>query len=192
MFYFAVQPRRNMQTPTPSLPLQPKSIHPYRINSIDLLRGLVMIIMALDHCRDLLHVTAGTRNPLDLSTTTPILFFTRWITHFCAPIFVFLSGLSIYLQSFRKTKKELSIFLIKRGLWLILLEVTIVTLSLTFNIHFSVIVLQVIWAIGISMVILAAIIHLPISAILSVGLIIVLGHNTLDYYEQQPNQKFSV
>ena len=90
--------------PTIAIPLQ-KTTHPYRINSIDFLRGFVMVIMALDHTRDFFHETAWTQNPLDLTVTTPALFFTRWITHFCAPIFVFLSGISIYLQSFRKTKK---------------------------------------------------------------------------------------
>jgi uncharacterized membrane protein len=90
-----------------------------RIESIDVLRGLVMVIMALDHVRHLFHSTAFTENPLDLTTSTPELFLTRWITHFCAPIFVFLSGTSIYLQSLRKTKAELSAFLIKRGLWLV-------------------------------------------------------------------------
>src|SRR5215470_8966298 len=95
-----------------------------RISSVDLLRGAVMIIMALDHTRDFFHYDAQLNNPLNLATTTPILFFTRWITHFCAPVFVFLSGTSAYLQSARKTKKELSIFLITRGLWLILMELT--------------------------------------------------------------------
>src|SRR5829696_6207876 len=95
----------------------------FRIESIDLLRGLVMIIMALDHTRDLVHEGALVAEPLNLATTSPILFFTRWITHFCAPIFVFLAGTSVYLQGLRKSKKELSIFLVKRGLWLILVEV---------------------------------------------------------------------
>ncbi|MBC7507937.1 MAG: DUF1624 domain-containing protein, partial [Ferruginibacter sp.] len=90
-----------------------------RIESIDILRGIVMVIMALDHTRDYFHITGVTDDPLNLATTTPQLFLTRWIAHFCAPIFVFLSGTSIYLQSLRKTKNELSFFLIKRGLWLI-------------------------------------------------------------------------
>ena len=88
---------------------------PKRIASIDILRGIVMVIMALDHVRDYFHVGANIDNPLNLTTTTPILFFTRWITHFCAPIFVFLAGTSAYLVSLKKTKKELSGFLIKRG-----------------------------------------------------------------------------
>jgi len=178
-----------MQSPgMTALHLQ-RGIHPYRINSVDLLRGLIMIIMALDHTRDFFHSTAWNRNPLDLSITTPYLFFTRWITHFCAPTFVFLSGVSIYLQSFRKTKKELSTFLIKRGLWLILLELTIINFSFSFDIYFTTITLQVIWAIGISMVILGLIIRLPYQVLLVIGLVIVFGHNLMDYVEQKPNQQ---
>src|SRR6476620_10116162 len=93
-----------------------------RIESIDLLRGIIMIIMALDHTRDYFHYVANSDNPLNMATTTPLLFFTRWITHFCAPGFVFLSGISAWLQSRRKTKAELSFFLIKRGAWLIFID----------------------------------------------------------------------
>jgi len=163
-----------------------------RITSVDLLRGIIMIIMALDHTRDFFHFDAQTGSPLDLNTTTPILFFTRWITHFCAPVFVFLSGTSAFLQSARKSKKELSIFLITRGLWLILAEVTIVNLLLTFDINFSFIALEVIWAIGISMVILGLMTWLPFEIILAVGSLIVLGHNTLDFYEKDQTTPFSV
>ena len=167
------------------------SLEKRRISSVDLLRGAVMIIMALDHTRDFFHFDAQTGNPLDLSTTTPALYFTRWITHFCAPVFVFLSGTSAFLQSARKSKKELCIFLITRGLWLILAEVTIVNLLLTFDIDFSFIALEVIWAIGISMVILALMIWLPFEIILAVGLLIVLGHNALDFYEKDQTTPFS-
>ena len=155
-----------------------------RIKSIDLLRGLVMIIMALDHTRDFFHKGAFGNDPLDLATTTPFLFFTRWITHFCAPVFVFLSGMSAWLQSIRKTKNELSRFLISRGLWLILVEIFIVTLGITGDIFYGYIILQVIWAIGISMVILGFAIWLPYYVILSLGLIIVSGHNLLDFVEK--------
>lgn len=155
----------------------------YRIQSIDLLRGLVMIIMALDHTRDFFHSQAFTGNPLDLTTTTPILFFTRWITHFCAPIFVFLSGTSIYLQSLRKNKKQLSIFIIKRGLWLVLIELIVMSFAFTFDIHYSIFILQTIWAIGISMIILGLILWLPFAAILALGAVIVFGHDCLDFAE---------
>jgi uncharacterized membrane protein len=162
-----------------------------RIISVDLLRGVIMIIMALDHTREFFHSAALTNNPLDLNTTTPVLFFTRWITHFCAPVFVFLSGTSAFLQSARKSKKELSIFLITRGFWLIIIEVTIVNLIFSFDISFSAIALEVIWAIGISMVLLGLVIWLPFEIILAIGLLIVLGHNALDFYEKDRTTPFS-
>jgi uncharacterized membrane protein len=156
----------------------------YRLNSIDLLRGLVMIIMALDHCRDFFHKEGFTGDPLDLATTTPFLYFTRWITHFCAPVFVFLAGTSGYFQSLRKSKKELSLFLIKRGLWLVVVELIIMNFAFSFDITYSLIALQTIWSIAISMIILGLMIWLPFPVILFTGLIIVLGHNSLDYYER--------
>ena len=163
-----------------------------RIQSIDLLRGIIMIIMALDHTRDLFHSEAFTGDPLDLATTTPFLFFTRWITHFCAPVFVFLAGTSAWLQSQRKTKKELSRFLITRGLWLILIEITVITLGISGDIHFGIIILQTIWSIGISMVILGLIIWLPFYAILITGLLIVFGHNAIDFAEDYYKGEVSI
>lgn len=154
-----------------------------RVESIDVLRGLVMIIMALDHVRDYFHVSANLDDPLNLVTTTPYLFFTRWITHFCAPVFVFLSGTSIYLQSLRKTKKELTSFLIKRGFWLIFLELAVVSLGWSFNVHYNMFFLQVIWAIGISMVILGCLIQLPFNVVVGIGAAIVFLHNLLDFPE---------
>jgi uncharacterized membrane protein len=162
-------------------PLQNQKI--FRVNSIDLLRGLVMIIMALDHTRDFFHAPAFTEDPLNLQTTTPFLFFTRWITHFCAPVFVFLAGTSAYFQSARKTKKELSGFLIKRGVWLILIELILMNFAFSFDLGFSVVALQTIWSIGISMCILGLVIWLPFKLIAALGLLIVLGHNSLDFYE---------
>lgn len=161
-----------------------------RITSVDLLRGAVMIIMALDHTRDFFHYDAQINNPLNMNSTTGVLFFTRWITHFCAPLFVFLSGTSAYLQSARKSKKELSFFLITRGLWLILMELTIVNFVLTFDIHTF--ALETIWAIGISMVILGLVIWLPFELILILGLAIVLGHNSLDFYERKQTGQLSI
>jgi uncharacterized membrane protein len=140
-----------------------------------------MIIMALDHVRDYFHYTAFTDSPTNLLTTTPLLFFTRWITHFCAPTFVFLAGISAFLMGQKKTKRDLSIFLMKRGSWLIIVEVLIVTLAWTFDPFYHVLILQVIWAIGISMIILALFIWLPANGVLLCGLFIICFHNLLDY-----------
>jgi len=158
-----------------------------RIQSIDVLRGIVMVIMALDHVRDFFYKanvqdpsTAAT-DPTNMATTNPALFFTRWITHFCAPTFLFLSGVSIWMMSRRKTKKELSLFLIKRGFWLVFVELFIIGLGWTFDPLYHVFILQVIWAIGISMILLGLLIWLPYTMILVIGLAIVFGHNLLDY-----------
>jgi uncharacterized membrane protein len=162
------------------------SVTKNRIQSIDILRGLVIVIMVLDHVRDFFYkadigqANDVALNPTNLQTTFPMLFFTRWITHFCAPIFVLLAGISIYLMCLKKPKKELSLFLITRGLWLILLEITVITFGWTFNPFYNVIILQVIWAIGASMVLLGLIIHLPYKIIFAIGLLIVAGHNLLD------------
>ena len=154
-----------------------------RIQSIDILRGIVMVIMALDHVRDYFHIHAWTDDPMNLETTTPALYFTRYITHFCAPTFVFLSGVSIYLQSLRKTKPELSLFLMKRGLWLIFVELVFVSFAWSFNPAFERFPLAIIWAIGISMFILGFLIRFPYKVILGLGLLIVFGHNLLDFPE---------
>ncbi|MFT3822477.1 MAG: heparan-alpha-glucosaminide N-acetyltransferase domain-containing protein [Chitinophagaceae bacterium] len=163
-----------------------------RIQSIDILRGIVMIIMALDHVRDFLHVDAFQHDPLNPDTTTPILFFTRFITHYCAPVFVFLSGASAYLSGLKKTKAEHSRFLLTRGLWLIFAEVAIITLALTLNPLYNFLFLQVIWAIGISMVILSMLIWLPVRVIFIIGLLIVFGHNLLDFPEAARGNKVNI
>ncbi|HEX5652590.1 MAG TPA: heparan-alpha-glucosaminide N-acetyltransferase domain-containing protein, partial [Chitinophagaceae bacterium] len=155
----------------------------YRIASIDILRGIVMIIMALDHTRDFFHSTAMTADPLDPATTHPALYFTRWITHFCAPVFVFLSGLSAWLSSQKKSKTEASLFLVKRGLWLVIVEITLVTFGITFNPNFNFLILQVIWVIGWSMVLLGILVRFSQKLILIIGLILFFGHNALDYYD---------
>lgn len=178
MFTTLVKLRTKGPTQTEPLPRTA-----YRIDSIDFLRGLVMVIMALDHTRDFIHSEAMVADPLNFATTSPWLFLTRWITHFCAPVFVFLAGTSAFFQSRRKSKGELCSFLVKRGLWLILAEVTLVTFGISFDIHFSAFFLQVIWAIGISMVLLGLAVWLPFKLILAIGLLVVLGHNSLDYYE---------
>lgn len=151
-----------------------------RIESIDILRGIVMILMCLDHTRDYFHDLGAAGNPLNPETTTLALFFTRYITHFCAPIFVFLSGTSIFLQAQRKSKKELSVFLFKRGLWLIFLELILNNFLWQFDVTYSGVVFQVIWAIGASMTLMAALIFLHRHLLLIIGLLIVLGHNLLD------------
>ena len=154
---------------------------PNRIVSIDVLRGLVIVLMALDHVRDFFHDDAFLHNPTDLSTTTPVLFFTRWITHFCAPVFIFLAGISAYLSGTKKTTQSHQLFLIKRGLWLIFIELTIVNFGWMFNPHFSQSILQVIWAIGASMVLLGLVIGLKQKLVLALGVSIILFHNLLDY-----------
>ena len=151
-----------------------------RVNSVDVLRGIIMVIMALDHVRDFFHVTAMTADPLNIATTTPALFFTRWITHFCAPVFAFLAGTSIYLTGLKRSKSNLSAFLFKRGLWLVIVEIVIMTFALSFNPSYNIIFLQIIWAIGCSMIIMAVLIYLPLWAILSVGVILFFGHNLFD------------
>ena len=154
-----------------------------RIYSLDVLKGLVMIIMALDHTRDFFHFDAFIHDPLDVNTTSVFLYFTRWITHFCAPAFVFLAGCSIFIQGLRKDPKELSMFLFKRGIWLIFIEVIVITFAWTFDFTFQVFVLQVIWAIGVSMFLMGFLIRLPYKLLLTLGLIIIFGHNSLDYME---------
>jgi len=163
-----------------------------RIYSIDFLRGVVMMVMLLDHTRDFVHHGAATGDPTDLSTTTIPLFFTRWITHFCAPTFVFLSGLSIYLQKLKgKSNGELSWFLFTRGLWLIVLEFTVVRFGFVFNLDYTFFgVGQVIWVIGLSMIIMAVLIWLPKGVIAGYGLALILFHNLLDGIKVPPNIAF--
>ncbi|HNP22803.1 MAG TPA: heparan-alpha-glucosaminide N-acetyltransferase domain-containing protein [Panacibacter sp.] len=152
-----------------------------RVNSIDILRGLVMLIMALDHVRDFFHLNSVTQNPTDLASTTPMLFFTRWITHFCAPTFVLLSGVSAFIAGQRKTKKELSRFLMQRGLWLIIVEIVVMTFALSFNPFYSVIFFQILWALGFSMIMLGLLVKTSTKLILVTGLVLVFGHNIFDF-----------
>lgn len=151
-----------------------------RIESIDILRGLVMVIMALDHVRDYFHYGSFFSDPTNLETTTPFLFLTRFITHYCAPVFVFLAGTSAFLYGSKKTKPELFKFLFTRGIWLVFLEIAVNNLIWWFDINYGFVVLQVIWAIGLSMVILSFLIFLPKQILIAIGLIIILGHNLLD------------
>ena len=151
-----------------------------RIESIDILRGVVMVIMALDHVRDYFHYGSFFSNPTNLETTTPFLFFTRFITHYCAPVFVFLAGTSAFLYGSKKTKPELFKFLFTRSIWLVFLEIAVNNLIWWFDINYGFVVLQVIWAIGLIMVILSFLIFLPKQVLIAIGFIIILGHNLLD------------
>jgi uncharacterized membrane protein len=148
-----------------------------RIDSIDLLRGAVMILMALDHTRDFFSV--GGLDPRNV--TDPALFLTRWITHFCAPLFIFIAGISAYLYGAQKrTVGEVSRFLLTRGLWLIVIEFTVVRLAWSFSLDLNLFVAQVIWAIGAAMVVLGGLVYLPRWVIAAVGLVMIGGHNLLD------------
>ncbi|GAA0526562.1 DUF1624 domain-containing protein [Chitinophaga japonensis] len=167
-----------MSTITMALPTT--AIKSKRITSIDLLRGIVIIIMALDHVRDYFHGDAYLYDPTDLSQTSVFLFFTRWITHFCAPVFAFLAGTSAFLNGVKKSKKELTLFLLSRGAWLVLLEFFIITLEWTFNLSYDVFLVQVIWALGVSMIALAGLIWLPRNIILLTAILLIAGHNLLD------------
>lgn len=160
-----------------------------RIDSIDVIRGLVMVIMALDHVRDWVHAPSIMfQDPTDLATTTPWLFFTRFVTHFCAPTFVFLSGTSIFLSMMRRgADRTARLFLLKRGLWLIFLELTVITFGWFFMPSYPMIVLQVIWAIGVSMIVLSLTTAWGVRANLVIGLAIIFGHNLLDLIPSQPN-----
>jgi len=151
-----------------------------RISSIDIARGLIMVIMALDHTRDYFHADAFVFDPTNLEKTHTALFFTRWITHFCMPGFVLLSGLSAHISLQRKSKAELSRYLLTRGLWLVILEFTILRFGYFFNFYFDVTILSVLWVFGVCMILLSAVIHLPNRWILFLGLLIVVGHNLLD------------
>lgn len=151
-----------------------------RIESIDLLRGVVMIIMALDHVRDYFHYDAFIYSPTDLSQTNVPLFFTRFITHYCAPVFVLLAGMSAYISGTKKSRKELSFFLWTRGLWLVFAELFLVSLFRTFNPTYMYLNLQVIWTIGMSMIALSAIIYMNRRLILLTAIVLIAAHNLLD------------
>jgi len=152
-----------------------------RITTIDVTRGLVMVIMALDHVRDLLHTPALTQNPTDLATTTPAIFLTRWITHLCAPTFVFLSGVSAYLSLRKRNSPEARRFLLKRGLVLIVLELTVINFAFWFDIQFRSLMLQVIFAIGGGLMVLSLLARLPVRWVAGIGFGIVLLHNLLPF-----------
>ncbi|PVM87483.1 DUF1624 domain-containing protein [Caulobacter endophyticus] len=158
-----------------------------RIAAIDALRGLVMLLMMVDHVREFFFIHAQVSDPMDVEATAPALFFTRLAAHLCAPVFVALTGLAAWLYG-RKAggndpaaiARAASGFLFKRGLFLVFLELTFVSFAWSFDLTPRTYYLQVIWAIGLSMIALSALVHLPRAALVAVGLVIVLGHNLLD------------
>jgi uncharacterized membrane protein len=164
-------------------PAAPAAGKRLRIESVDLLRGVVMVLMAIDHSRDFF----GTRvNPVNLDATTIPLFFTRWITHFCAPTFFFLTGTGAFLSRRRKSTAELSRFLFTRGLWLIFLELVVTRgFGWQFNFDFRVTFLFILWGLGWAMITLSALVYLPMWAITAFGLILIAGHNLLDSVQSQ-------
>jgi uncharacterized membrane protein len=150
-----------------------------RIESVDVVRGVIMIIMALDHTRDFFGMPG--QNPTDLTSTSATLFFTRWITHFCAPVFFLLTGTGAFLSLRRKSPAELSRFLFTRGLWLIFLELVVVRcFAYQFNVDYRVTMLLVLWALGWAMITLSALVRLPASVVTAIGIVMIAGHNLLD------------
>ena len=156
---------------------------PPRIQSVDALRGAIMMLMAIDHIRDYVARSAQQFLPTDLTRTTPAIFFTRWITHFCAPVFVLTAGIGAYLWMTRghHSKAELSRLLISRGIWLIVLEVTILRFIMFSQISFTAnpVLLIILWAIGLSMIALAGLIYLPMRVLVSLSIAIIALHNLL-------------
>lgn len=152
-----------------------------RLESIDRMRGIVMVFMLLDHVRETFFLHAQVGDPMDVTTTSIALFLSRTLAHLCAPIFVFLTGLSAYLYMQKvQDAKEVSRFLWKRGLFLILLEITLVNFAWTFQFPPEKIFLQVIWAIGFSMISLAVLLHVSRKILLFIACVIIVGHNGLD------------
>lgn len=165
-----------------------------RLDNIDIVRGLVMIIMALDHVRDYVHAPAiAWMDPMDPSSTTVATYFTRWITHFCAPVFVMLAGMSAAIAYGRSSDQRMSrLFLALRGAVLILAEVTIVAIGWNFSLTYPVLLLQVIWAIGWSMIVLAAAQGLGSRIVLGIGVSIIVFHNTLDPINSTGSNLYSI
>jgi Heparan-alpha-glucosaminide N-acetyltransferase, catalytic len=161
------------------------SVQRLRIGSIDVVRGVIMVLMALDHTRDFFG-NSGV-SPTDLTQTTIPLFFTRWITYFCAPVFFLLTGTGAYLSLRKKSRSELSGFLFTRGLWLIFLEVVVTRgLGLQFNFDYRLTVLIVLWALGWAMIALSVLVYLPTSLVAAFGIVMIAAHNLLDSVSSNP------
>jgi uncharacterized membrane protein len=149
-----------------------------RLESVDVVRGVIMIIMALDHTRDFFGAAGS---PTNLATASIALFFTRWITNICAPVFFLLTGTGAYLSLRKRTKPELSRFLFTRGLWLIFLDLVLFRcLAVQFNVDYRTTIITVLWALGWAMIVLSALVHLPASVVTAFGVVMIVTHNLLD------------
>src|ERR1700722_18280901 len=168
------------QSPTPAVPPRQSPPPPARrVDAVDVLRGVVMVLMVLDHTRD--YFGNAAINPTDLSLANPALFLTRWVTHFCAPVFAFLAGTGANLAGSRgRSRGELAAFLATRGLWLIFLEVTVVRLGLFFDPVSAPVILTVLWSIGASFLVLAALVFLPSRLVGAIGVLLIATHGLAD------------
>ncbi|KGA24539.1 hypothetical protein AO825_04865 [Pectobacterium brasiliense] len=164
-----------------------------RLIAIDALRGLVMVLMLLDHVRETFYLHLQLADPIDVTSTDPMLFINRTLAHLCAPVFVFLTGLSAALYHQKvQDRRQTALFLFQRGLILILLELTLINFAWTFQFPPQVIYLQVIWAIGMSMLALSALIWLPAGLVFILGIVIVGGHNLLDSLQASAGSIWSI
>src|ERR1700761_2325203 len=145
-----------------------------RISAIDTVRGFVMVIMALDHVRDMIHLWSQNHNPTDMATTTPVFFLTRWITHLCAPTFVFLSGMSAYISLENGTSRH---FLLSRGIWLVVVEFIIVNFALSFDIYYRLQLFEVIATIGCGFICLSFLSRFSSKTVFIIALILAVGHD---------------
>ncbi|MDQ6635721.1 MAG: heparan-alpha-glucosaminide N-acetyltransferase domain-containing protein [Gemmatimonadota bacterium] len=171
----AVRLAPSVAAPTPALAPTGR----FRLESVDVVRGLIMIIMALDHTRD--YFTFPGQDPTDLSKATAALFMTRWITHFCAPVFFLLTGTGAYLSLRKKSPSQLSRYLLTRGLWLLFLEAVVMRcFAYQFNFDYRVTLLIVLWALGWSMIALSVLVRLPTAVVATIGAILIVGHNLFD------------
>jgi uncharacterized membrane protein len=176
----SLEPAKSLESPTAANSAKPTSPGA-RLLSVDALRGLVMVIMALDHVRDFFHADAMLFSPTDLSRTTPVLFFTRWITHYCLPVFMFSAGMGVYFYGRGHSRGQLSRFLWTRGLWFIALELTVMRFAYNFNFSLRfLILLLILWIFGICMIAMAALVYVPMRWLAALSVAAILLHNCLD------------
>jgi uncharacterized membrane protein len=175
----SIATRAEQPAPSPhEIAVTPPAAERTRLESIDLMRGIVIVLMALDHTRDFIGTT--TFDPLDADLTNLPLYLTRWITHFCAPTFCFLMGIGAYLAGRGRTRAELSLFLLSRGLWLVFLELTVINFALRLNFSLGLTLALVFWSLGWSLVFLSALVCLPSRVVGAIGVVMILAHNLLD------------